>query len=163
MATVRINHARARVVSVEAGVKLITQVLYEIEFEAKIMAAGGPYSSGNLSASINREGPNVRGTTITGRVYSPLPYAASVHDGAEIHAIFPKGAQGFYRFGSKLRPQLRFYWRRAGKVVFFPHIPGSAGTIGRSHPGIKSGKKYLTEPLRNAARRHRMRVIVFDR
>jgi hypothetical protein len=161
MATVRINHAQARVVSVEAGVRLVTQVLYEIQFEAKIMATGGPYSSGNLADSIDREGPIVTGSTIRGSVGSNLPYAASVHDGAQIHPIFPKGAQGFYRFGTRARPQLRFFWRRAGRVVYMPQVPGSPSTIGRSHPGIKSGKKYLTEPLRNAARRHGMRVITF--
>lgn len=161
MATVRINHAQARVQSVEAGVRLVTQVLYEIEFEAKIMAAGGTYSTGNLADSIEREGPTVRGTSIFGSVGSDLPYAASVHDGASIHSIFPKGTAGIFRFGSRQRPQLRFYWRKVGRVVFLPHIPGSPRTIGRSHPGIKSGKKYLTEPLRNAARRHRMRVLTF--
>jgi len=160
MATVRINHAQARVVSIEAAVKLVTQVLYEVEFEAKIMAAGGKYSTGYLSESIEREGPTVRGTSVFGGVGSDLPYAASVHDGAQVHAIFPKGAVGFYRFGDRKRPQLKFRWH--GEVVYFPHIPGSPGTVGRSHPGIKSGKKYLTEPLRNAARRHRMRVITFD-
>lgn len=162
MATVRINHAQARVVSIEAGVKLVTQVLYEIEFEAKIMAAGGPYSVGYLSESIDREGPIVTGTTIRGSVGSNLPYAASVHDGAKIHPIFPKAAAHIYRFGTHRRPQLRFFWRRAGRVVFMPQVPGSPTTIGRSHPGIKSGKKYLTEPLRDAARRHRMRVITYD-
>jgi hypothetical protein len=159
MATVRINSAQARVVSVKAGVRLVTQVLYEVEFEAKIMAAGGPYSAGYLSESIEREGPTVRGTSIFGSVGSDLPYAASVHDGAEVHAIFPKSAPQIYEFGRRTRPQLKFFWK--GRMRFFPHIPGSPSKVGISHPGIKSGKKYLTEPLRNAARRHRMRVITF--
>lgn len=157
MATVRFNHAQIRVQSVEIGVRLVTQVLYEIEFEAKIMAAGGRYSTGNLSESIEREGPTVRGTSIFGSVGSDLPYAASVHDGAEIHPIWPRGAPHIFEFNRRTRPQLRFFWK--GRVRYFPHIPGGPGTASVSHPGIKSGKKFLTEPLRNAARRHRMRVI----
>jgi len=161
MATVRINHAVVRVQSNEIAVRLITQVLYEIQFEAKIMAAGGPYSTGHLAESINTRGPFVFGSSVRGSVGTDLPYAASVHDGAEIHPIFPRGYTGIYRFGSRRRPQLRFFWRKAGHVVYLPQIPGSPSKLGISHPGIKSGKKYLTEPLRNAARRHRMRVLTF--
>ena len=161
MAVVRINHAYARRASIEAATRLITQVLYEIEFEAKAMATGGPYSSGNLADNIDHEGPIVTGTTVRGSVGSDLPYAASVHDGAEIHPIFPKGLTGVYRFGSRRRPQLKFFWRKAGRVVYLPQIPGSPSKLGISHPGIKSGKKYLTEPLRNAAHRHQMRVVTF--
>lgn len=159
MATVRFNHAQIRVQSVKIGVKLVTQVLYEVEFEAKIMAAGGKYSAGFLSESIEREGPTVRGTSIFGSVGSDLPYAASVHDGARIHPIWPKGAPHIYEFSRRTRPQLKFMWR--GEIHYFPHIPGGPRTVPISHPGIKSGKKYLTEPLRNAARRHHMRVITF--
>ena len=160
MATVRINRAQAKVTSIEAGLKLVTQVMHEVEFQAKLKV-NGPYSTGTLSLSIHGEGPIVTGDRINGRVGTDLPYAASVHDGAEIHSIFPKGAPAGFRFGSRRRPQLKFYWRKAGRVVFFPHIPGSPSTIGRSHPGQK-GKKFLTEPLRDAARRHGMRVITFD-
>lgn len=160
MATVRISSARCRVVSLAAATRLVTQVMYEVEFEAKVMTTGGAYSSGNLSASIHREGPVVLGNRVVGAVGSSLPYAMSVHSGARVHSIFPKGAPGIFRFGSRKRPQLRFFWRKVGRVVYLPHIPGSPRTIGRSHPG-QSGKHYLSEPLRNAARRHGMRYIPF--
>jgi hypothetical protein len=162
MARVIINHAHARAHSIEVGIRLVTQVMYEVEFEAKIMSAGGTYSTGNLSESIERVGPRVIGTKVQGYVGSSLPYAASVHDGAAIHPIFPKGSAHFYRFGRRTgRPQLRFYWRKAGRVVFMPQIPGAITTVGRSHPGIKRGKKYLSEPLVHAAARHQMRVIIY--
>ena len=156
MATVRINHAQARAVSIEAALELITQVMYEIEFEAKIQANTGPYRTGTLSESIERDGPRVIGTGVHGGVGSNLPYAASVHDGARIHPIWPKGYPHIYEYGRRSRPQLKFRWR--GKIRYFPQIPGSSGSFGRSHPGISSGKKYLTEPLRDVARRHRMTV-----
>jgi hypothetical protein len=161
MATVRINRAQARVESVEAGVRLVTQVMYEIAFEAFVTTIRGPYATGRLATSIERDGPDVVGDRIFGRVGSRLPYAASVHDGAKVHAIFPKAGGHVYRFGSRRAPQLKFFWRRAGRIAYFPHIPGSPARLGRSHPG-QPGKKYLTEPLRNAARRHSMHVITLD-
>lgn len=147
--------------SVEVGRRLVKQVLYETEFGAKILARGGPYSVGNLADSIHSDGPTVTGSSVVGSVGSSLSYAKSVHDGAKVHWIFPKAAKGVIRFGSRRRPQLRFFWRRAGRVVFMPHVPGSPGKIGHSHPGVK-GKHYLTEPLRNAARRHGFRFVRFD-
>jgi hypothetical protein len=161
MARVRINRATARVVSTEAGVKLINQVLYELSFEAHARVLVGPYVSGNLARSLHREGPTVMGRRVTGRVGSDLPYAMSVERGAEVHAIFPKGARGVYRFGRTGRPKLRFYWREVGRVVYLPQVPGSRRKIGVSHPG-QPGKHYLTESLRNVARRHGMRVIIID-
>jgi hypothetical protein len=161
MARVVIYHALTRAHSIEVAKRLVRQVLYETEFGAKAITRGGPYSVGNLSESIHSEGPNLIGTSVTGTVGSALPYARSVHDGAKVHWIFPKAAKGVIRFGNRRRPQLRFFWRRAGRVVFLPHIPGSPGKIGHSHPGVK-GKHYLTEPLRNAARRHGFRFIRTD-
>jgi hypothetical protein len=162
MATVRISTARARVVGLEAARRLVTQVMYEVEFEAKIITAIGPYSAGILSESIHRNGPVVSGYLVRGSVGSSLKYARAVHSGARVHAIFPKAAGHFYRFGrGHGRPQLKFFWRKAGKVVYLPQIPGSPGKIGFSHPGVK-GKHYLSEPLRNAARRHGMRYTSHD-
>lgn len=162
MARVRINTAQARVVSIEAGVRLVGRVLLEVESEAKLITSHGPYATGRLATSIRHEGPNVVGDRVLGRVGSDLPYAASVHGGAGVHPIFPKGARGVYRFGRFTgRPKLRFFWRKVGQMVFLPQVPGSRAKIGRSHPG-QAGKHYLTEPLRDAARRHQMRVITTD-
>lgn len=162
MATrVILYHALIRAHSLEVAKRLVRQVLYETEFGAKIIASGGPYSVGNLADSIHSDGPNVSGISVSGRVGSNLNYAKSVHDGAKVHWIFPKAAKGVIRFGNRRRPQLKFFWRRAGRVVYLPHIPGSPGRIGHSHPGVKA-KHYLTEPLRNAARRHGFRFIRTD-
>jgi hypothetical protein len=136
------------------------QLLYEVEFQAKIRA-NGPYSSGNLSESIVTEGPINIPDGVTGRVGSRLPYASSVESGAKVHPIFPKAMKGVYRFGSPRRPQLKFFWRRVGRTVMVPHIPISPRTIGRSHPGQK-GKGYLRESLHDVARRHRMRVVTSE-
>lgn len=162
MATrVILYRAVMRAHSREVAMRLVRQVMYETEFGAKLITSGGPYSVGNLAASIHSEGPTVTGNLVNGTVGSSLPYAKSVHDGAKVHWIFPKASKGVIRFGSRRRPQLRFFWRRAGRVVFMPHVPGSPGKIGHSHPGVKA-KHYLTEPLRNSARRHGFRFIRFD-
>jgi hypothetical protein len=147
-------------VGLETATKLVKQVLLETEVGAKVLASGGTYSKGRLADSIHITGPIVVGPTVRGSVSSDLPYAKIVHDGAKIHAIFPKGVQG-YRFGSRRRPQLKFFWRRAGRVVYMPQVPGSRNTVGRSHPGLK-GKKYLIDPLRASARRHGFKVLIFD-
>lgn len=161
MARVILYHAIIRAHSMEVAKRLVRQVLYETEFGAKAMTRGGPYSVGNLADSIHSDGPNASVSSVSGTVGSRLKYAAAVHDGAKVHWIFPKASKGVIRFGSRRRPQLKFFWRRAGKVVFMPHIPGSAARIGHSHPGVK-GKHYLTEPLRAAARRHGFRFIRID-
>lgn len=161
MATrVRLHRAEIFVGSHEAASRLMRQLLYEVEFQAKIRARIGTYSVGNLSDSIEHEGPIQIKDGVTGRVGSRLPYAASAEAGAEIHAIFPKGVH-VYRFGSHRRPQLRFYWRKLGRVVVVPQIPIAPHTIGHSHPGQK-GKRYLEHSLRDVAHRHRMRVVTFD-
>lgn len=162
MATVRLNRAQIRVTSIEAGVRFLGRVMLEVESDAKLIVGRGPYTTGRLARSIRSEGPRVAGSRVNGRVGSDLPYAATVHDGAEIHAIFPKGMQGVYRFGRRTgKPKLRFYWRKLGRIVYLPQVPGSRAKMGRSHPG-QPGKKYLSEPLRDAARRHRMHVVTFD-
>jgi hypothetical protein len=161
---VRINRATTFVQSREAAAKLVRQVLYEVEFAAKAMTLGGPYSVGNLANSIHSVGPTFTPIGVTGRVGSKLKYAMSVHDGAKRHAIYPKGHKGGARFGgwaSHQKPQLKFFWRKAGKIVYFPQIPGSVATVLKSHPGQK-GKQYLTEPLRRSARIHHMHIETID-
>lgn len=161
MATVRINRAVIRALSIREAFEQVNQVMYEVEFGAHAMTLAGPYSVGNLAASIKRDGPHIGPGRVTGSVGSNLPYAASVHNGSKVHWIFPKAERGVIRFGSRRRPQLKFFWRKKGKVVYFPHIPGSPTKIGRSHPG-QPGKHYLTEPLRRSARLHGFRVITYD-
>jgi len=161
MARVRMHRAIIRAHTEAEAVRMVRQVMYEVAFGARVMTLGGPYGVGNLADSIQVDGPHIRPGRVTGEVGSSLPYAASVHNGAKIHWIFPKASRGVVRFGSRRRPQLRFFWRKAGRVVYMPHIPGSPGKIGRSHPG-QPGKHYLSEPLRRSGRIHGFRVIVYD-
>lgn len=161
MARVVLNHAIIRATSIKEAFDLVNQVMYEVSFAAHAQLSSGPYTTGNLAASIRRDGPHIGPGRITGSVGSNLPYASAVHDGAKIHWIFPKGARGVVRFGNRKRPQLHFFWRKRGKFVYLPHIPGSPSKIGRSHPG-QSGKHYLTEPLRRSARIHGFRVVTYD-
>lgn len=161
MAKVTMHRAIIAATTKREAVRLVRQVMYEVAFQARVMTLGGPYSVGNLADSIEQDGPHVGPKLITGSVGSNLPYAAAVHSGAKIHWIFPKSERGVIRFGSHKRPQLRFFWRKAGQVVYLPHVPGSRAKMGRSHPG-QPGKHYLSEPLRRSGRRHGFRVITFD-
>lgn len=148
--------------SEEQAMDLVRQVMYEVDFGARARLVTGPYTTGNLADSIQRDGPiAMPNGNIMGSIGSSLPYASSVHSGAKVHPIFPKAARGVYRFGDRRRPQLRFFWRRKGRVVFMPHVPGSIHRVGLSHPG-QPGKHYLSEPLRAAGRRHGFRVIVYE-
>jgi hypothetical protein len=158
MATVRLSKVALRSVSGRLTADLIDRVLDEILFEAYVIARAGPYATGRLAQSLKKTGPRRIGFRVEGSVGTDLPYANAVHDGAKVHAIFPKGAVGIYRFGSRQRPQLKFFWKRVGKTVFFPHIPGAPSRLGRSHPGIAKGKHFLTDPLREVARRYNLRV-----
>ena len=158
MATVRLSKFAIRRVSGRATMNLIDRVLDEVLFEAYIIARSGPYATGRLAQSLKKVGPRQAGFRVEGSVATDAPYASAVHDGAKVHNIFPKAATHVYRFGSRTRPQLKFFWRRAGRVVYLPHIPGSAARIGRSHPGIARGKHFLNDPLREVSRRYNLRV-----
>jgi hypothetical protein len=140
--------------------KMVKLVLLAAEVEAQVRASSGPYSKGHLARTIRAVGPHPVFGGVSGRVEAGASYARIVERGAKIHQIFPKGAPHVYRFGSHRRPQLKFFWRRAGKVVFMPHVPGSRARVGLSHPGLR-GKHYLTEALRAASRRNNFRVIIF--
>ncbi len=166
--TSRVYHAKLYLQTIRQARRFVRKVLREIETEAKIIAAAGPYSTGRLARSINADGPTVIGTMVKGDVGTRLSYARIVEEGAKIHDIFPKRAPHVYRFGrgtSLTRgysPTLKFFWRRAGRTVYPFQVPMSPGTVGISHPGQKA-KGFLFKPLRNAAIRHRMAIIVFDR
>lgn len=157
MARVFMYKAALQATSRAEALRLVDNLLNDVELAAKVIASSGTYSTGRLADSIDKDGPRITGNIITGSVGSNLSYANVVHDGAGIHNIFPKAAPGVWRFGSRKSPQLKFYWRRLGRVVYFPHIPASLNTMGRSHPGFK-GKKYLSTPLRVFGRAQGFRV-----
>jgi len=160
-ARVRINIPKAYAVAGKDAAEFMEMVLQEMRAGAVAILSQGSYTTGELAASIELQGPKVYGTQVRGAVGSRLDKALVVHDGAKVHDIFPKGAAHVYRFGSRRRPQLRFFWRRAGRVVFLPHIPGAAHKIGSSHPGMR-GKKYLEIPLEVVGHRHGFKVTTRD-
>lgn len=157
MARVIMYKAALRATSQAEAIRLVDTLLTSVQVAAKAITATGPYTSGALSRSIFKDGPNVAGNIVSGSVGSDLSYADIVHDGASIHHIFPKAAPGVWRFGSRRKPQLKFYWRKVGKSVYFPHIPASVNTMGLSHPGYR-GKKYLSDPLKVFGRAQGFRV-----
>lgn len=91
------------------------------------------------------------------RVYSLLPYAASVERGARAHIIRPRPARlgpGLYRTG---RPSagwggkwLHFYWYRHGYWRFARIV---------HHPG-QSGRHFLRDAIIIVGNRRRMRVLI---
>lgn len=161
MATVRLHSVELHVQTSEMAVRILEQVMYEVAFGARLKVLAGPYTTGNLAESIERRGPYIRGTTVSGAVGTDAVYAASVHGGAKVHDIFPKRAPHTYRFGKARAPMLKFFWRKAGKTVYMNQIPGAPSRIGLSHPG-QSGKHFISDPLKAAAIRHGMNYIVTD-
>lgn len=160
--TKRIYHAQLYADSIEIASRKLRRVIDEVHDGTTLAASRGPYATGRLASSIYKEGPVPLGQSVVGRVGSRLSYAAAVEHGAKIHDIFPRGAPHVYRFGRGAGPpQLKFFWRKAGRIVYMPQIPGSPSKIGISHPGQK-GKGFLIKPLARAAIRHRMRIIVYD-
>jgi hypothetical protein len=157
MAEVRLSKFAMRKRATQEAMNILGRVLAEVYFDAYQITSTGPYATGKLAQSLRIEGPNPIGFRVEGSVGSPLPYANSVHSGAKVHPIFPKSAVGLYRFGDRGRPQLKFFWKRIGKVVYLPPIPGARSRIGRSHPGQK-GKRFLTDPLERVGRRYNLRV-----
>jgi hypothetical protein len=161
-AKVKVYFPLAAFASERAASEFLEVILQEIAAGAKAIAATGTYATGELADSIEIQGPLIRGLQVRGAVGSRKDYALAVHDGAKQHWIFPKGAQGIVRYGSHKRPQLKFYWRRQGRIAFFPHIPGGPGRVGLSHPGIRYGKRFLEIPMVAVARRHGLNVRTRD-
>lgn len=161
MARAVIYHLRLEAASQKLAIAKANEVLNEMERDAQFITATGPYTKGRLSASIYNTGAIPRGRRVVGSVGSRLSYAKSVEGGAERHDIFPKRAPKIYRFGHSQRPTLKFFWAKAGRVVYPNQIPMAPGTIGVSHPGQR-GKGFLRIPLLDAAVRHRMRLIIYD-
>lgn len=162
-----IYEARLKAKITKIQVRKARRVIDDMHDMAVRGARGGPYSKGTLAASIYKEGPTLIGKTVIGEVGSRLNYAASVERGAEVHAIFPKGAAGRWRFNEMVRsrhgppryygrPQLRFIWH--GRIVYTPHVPMGLGTVGLSHPG-QTGKHFLLKAAIKTAAKHRMKLI----
>jgi hypothetical protein len=139
----------------------VEQLIYEVHFGATMRVLHGPYTTGNLASQMYRRGPFVTANRVSGRVGNSASYARIVHDGAKIHEIYPKGVPHVPNFSRRGRPMLKFFWRRAGKVVYFAQVPGSPSTVGRSHPG-QPGKHYLTKALVDVAERRGARVVIYD-
>lgn len=161
MSTVRVFHAVLAKRTFFFTRRYVNRIMDEILTESVAIAAVGPYTHGPLSKSIHTTGPMIRGKNVTGSIGSRLSYAKIVEDGAKVHNIFPKRAPQVYRFGRPRPPMLKFRWygRGGGRLVYTNQVPMAPGTIGISHPGQK-GKGFLMRPLRNAAVRHRMQIIV---
>jgi hypothetical protein len=160
-ARVRIYIPQAYLVAGRSAMDFMEMVLQQMRAMAVTMASTGPYATGALASTIEIQGPILQGTRVGGAVGSRAPNALVIHDGARVHSIFPKGAQRLYWFGSSRRPQLRFFWRRAGRIVTAPHIPMSPHTVGFSHPGM-AGKRYLEIPLQVVGRVHGFSVTTRD-
>jgi|SRR5689334_11336229 len=157
---VRVFQIQTQVQSNRIAQRYASRILDEIQDVARINASGGEYSKGRLASSVNKSGPLIRGTSVTGSVGSRLSYARVVEVGASVHNIFPKAAPHVYRFGRpKRKPLLKFVWR--GRTVYMHQIPGGPGTIGRSHPGMR-GKHWLSKAIIEVGLRHRLRVIVYE-
>jgi|SRR5262245_9888940 len=160
-ARVKIYLPLAYQVATQDALVFMERVLQEMRAGAVAIASEGEYVTGELAASIELQGPKIYGQQVRGACGSRLDKALVIHDGAKVHDIFPKSAPHVYRFNYRGRPQLKFYWRRMGRIAFFPHIPGARHKIGLSHPGMK-GKKYLEIPLEIVGRRHGFKVTTRD-
>lgn len=147
MARVIINVPLTQRFTQQATFRHVRMILREIRVRARITAAHGPYTRGRLAESINIDGPYIELTRVRGSVGSNLHYAELVNSGAGLHG--PKGAKYLIRPNPPKR-FLRFYWRRLGRTVALERV---------RHPGQR-GKRYLTDALREVARRHNLRVII---
>lgn len=141
MAHVRLNKVEVHLTGTRLTEKVVRDVCRSVELSAKIQLSFGPYTTGNLGRSIHTT-IRYRRNTVVGSVGSELDHAEMVHDGVKAHPIYPNRAE-----------VLKFYWRRVGATVHLPRV---------SHPGQR-GKFYLTTPLRIAAARHGMRVVIHPR
>jgi hypothetical protein len=106
--------------------------------EARSNARRGPYSKGHLASTIHFTAPISTGRETYGRVIAGASYAHIVNGGARRHHIRPRPPKTL----------LKFYWRKAGRVVRLPFV---------NHPGFK-GTKFMTRAGETAARLTRFKV-----
>lgn len=92
--------------------------------------------TGRLKRSIKKTGPKVLLNSVKGTVGSRLPFAISVHDGAQPHIIMASN-----------KPNLTFFWVKEGRVFVGPVV---------RHPGVveSSTTEYLYIPLLKAGSRN---------
>lgn len=109
------------------GRALVSQVVRGTTNLAKIRA---PRKTGRMANSIGgsiRETPNA----VRGLVGTRVKYALIIHRGARAHKIRPRRQGGM----------LKFYWERAGMVVWLRSV---------NHPGV-GATPFLTSALQNVA------------
>lgn len=150
MARVVINRIAAHAFVMSSSERIVQEVTAQVLIESKISAAAGPYATGRLASTIHAGYRSTR-SGAESTVGSNLWYAMLVEKGAQRHIIRarPKGLGGGTFSGGH---SLHFYWRRVGHYVTFRKV---------NHPGFR-GKEYIEDALRNAARRHGLRVIIYD-
>lgn len=149
MARVVVNRIAAHAWVQSTSERLVQTVTAQVLIESKISAASGPYATGRLAATIHAGFRSTR-SGHESTVGSNLWYAQLVEKGAQRHIIRarPRGlGGGVFRGGYNLH----FYWRRVGRYVTFKKV---------NHPGFR-GKEYIEDALRNAARRHGLRVVIY--
>lgn len=134
-----LNKAEVRRTAMSLGQKSVRQVTRLTHSQAVENAPGGPYSAGVLKRSI---GWQVRfmGTRVEGQSGSDLDYAWYVHQGTQPH-----------RIRARTKPNLRFYWRKAGRTFTGPYV---------NHPGQKA-QPFLTDALLAVAPRHGYKVVIY--
>lgn len=120
---------------------LVKNTLRSITSQAKRNAPGGSYSTGVLKGSINWSITHVWRDGVKGECGSSLIYANSVHGGQPARKITAKRAKN-----------LRFFWRRTGRVETFRSV---------NHPGTKA-QPYLTDALLKIAPPRGFKVIIFQ-
>lgn len=119
-ATVRVevNHAKLRTQVGRDARKFVDRVTEALEKRAKELA---PDDKGNLRRSIRNEKARMVGPTrANGRVVALSSYAVYQHEGTGLRGprhriIRPKRAKA-----------LRFFWRKAGGIVFFKYVRGTS-------------------------------------
>jgi hypothetical protein len=148
MTRVVIHRVQARRETTQMAFQFTRRVLHEIRFRARANLLSGPYTTGRLARSLEIKGPYVHPGRVTGSVGTDLHYAEAVEKGAGLwgprrskYLIYPRRARN-----------LRFYWRRVGRVVTLPYV---------RHPGQR-GKGYLEKAAEEIGRRHNMIVIIYD-
>lgn len=139
---VHVNRAEMRRSEKRQALKFINDVNAEIATRARRLA---PKASGGLRASIRVERAKVVGDRVTGRVVAFAKHAVYQHEGTGIYG--PRGV----RIRPRSRQALRFYWRKAGGVVFFRSVRGTKPT------------KFLTRAMAQVLADPRWRVIYLTR
>lgn len=115
--TVTVDHAKLRSQVGREAVKFIDRVTAGLQLRSRELA---PSASGRLRQSIRTEDARlVSPTRATGRVLAHAPYAIYQHEGTGIYGPYRR------RIRPKRAKALRFFWRKAGGIVFFKSVKGA--------------------------------------